>query len=104
MSPGTGNGFQLYSLREQFKTDVLGTLAKIKNWNIREIEGVGTYGLSQDEFKMLLAQNNLKIVSTGADFNQLATNPQTAVEAAKTSGAKYVVCYWIPHKEDVIYN
>ncbi|WP_232064931.1 sugar phosphate isomerase/epimerase family protein [Rhodocytophaga rosea] len=93
-------GLQLYSLREQFKTDVPGTFAKIKSWNIREIEGGGTYGLSQDEFKKLLAQNNLKIISTGADFNQLATNPQAAVEAAKLTGAKYVVCYWIPHKDD----
>jgi hypothetical protein len=58
-------GLQLYSLRNQFKTDVPGTLAKIKSWNITEIEGGGTYGLPIDDYKKLLAQNNLKMVSVG---------------------------------------
>ena len=80
-------GLELYSLREQFKTDVPGTLAKIKSWNIKEIEGGGTYGLPADEYKKLLAQNNLKMVSVGADFNQLAKDPQAAIDEAKTFGA-----------------
>lgn len=93
-------GLELYSLRNQFKTDVPGSLAQIKAWNIREIEGGGTYGLPLEEYKKLLAQNNLKMVSVGADFQQLAENPQAAVEAAKAFGASYVVCFWIPHNGD----
>lgn len=93
-------GLQFYSLREQFKTDVPGTMAKVKNWGITAIEGGGTYGMPMEEYQKLLAQNNLKIVSVGADFNQLADNPQAAVEAAKAFGAKYVVCFWIPHNGD----
>ncbi len=93
-------GLQFYSLREQFKTDVPGTMAKVKSWGITAIEGGGTYGMPMEDYKKLLAQNNLKIVSVGADFNQLADNPQAAVEAAKTFGAKYVVCFWIPHTGD----
>lgn len=92
-------GLELYSLRNQFKTDVPGTLAKIKEWNIREIEGGGSYGLPREEYKKLLAQNNLKMVSVSADFDQLAKNPQAAIDEAKAFGAKYVVCFWIPHKE-----
>jgi sugar phosphate isomerase/epimerase len=93
-------GLQLYSLRNQFKTDVPGTLAKIKSWNIHEIEAGGTYGLSIEEYKKLLAQNNLKIVSISADFDSLAKNPQAAINEAKTFGAKYIVCFWIPHNDD----
>jgi sugar phosphate isomerase/epimerase len=93
-------GLQLYSLREQFKTDVPGTLAKIKSWNIKEIEGGGSYGLSMDDYKKLLQQNNLKMISVGADFDQLAKNPQTAIDEAKAFGAKYIVCFWIPHNGD----
>jgi sugar phosphate isomerase/epimerase len=93
-------GLELYSLRNQFKTDVPGTLAKIKSWNIKEIEGGGTYGLSPGEYKKLLAQNNLKMVSIGADFDELAKNPQAAIDEAKTFGAKYIVCFWIPHNND----
>lgn len=93
-------GLQLYSLRNDFKTDVPGTLAKIKNWGIHEIEGGGTYGLPMDEYKKLLAQNNLKMVSIGADFNQLAKDPQVAIDEAKAFGAKYIMCAWVPHNGD----
>src|SRR5205809_3720700 len=90
-------GLELYSLREQFKTDVAGTLAKIKSWNIKEIEGGGTYGLPLDEYKKLLEQNNLKMVSVGVDFDALAKNPQAAIDEAKAFGAEYIVCFWISH-------
>src|SRR5204862_7489642 len=61
------------------------------------IEGGGTYGLSLDEYKKLLEQNNLKMVSVGSDFDALAKNPQAAIDEAKAFGAKYIVCFWIPH-------
>ena len=93
-------GLQLYSLREQFKTDVPGTLAKIKSWDIKEIEGGGTYGLDKDAYKKMLAENNLKMVSVAADFDALAKNPQAAIDEAKSFGAQYVVCFWIPHQGD----
>lgn len=93
-------GLQLYSLREQFKTDVPGTLAKIKSWNIKEIEGGGTYGLPVDEYKKLLKQNNLKMIGISADFDQLAKDPQAVINEAKSFGAKYIVCFWIPHNND----
>ncbi|MBT1703861.1 sugar phosphate isomerase/epimerase family protein [Chryseosolibacter indicus] len=93
-------GLQLYSLRNEFKIDVPGTLSKVKQWGIKEIEGGGTYGLPQEEFDKMLKQNNLKVVSVGAEFDKLATNPQEAVDNAKAFGAKYVVCFWIPHNGD----
>lgn len=93
-------GVQLYSFRNQFKTDVPGTLARIKEMGIKEIEGGGSYGMPVEEYKKLLQQNNLKMVSVGADFNQLASNPQAAVDQAKLFGAKFVTCTWIPHQGD----
>jgi sugar phosphate isomerase/epimerase len=93
-------GLQLYSLREQFKTEVPGTLAKVSEWGIKEVEGGGTYGLPMEEFQKLLKQNKLKVVSVGADYAVLKDNPQAAVDNAKAFGAKYVVCFWIPHSGD----
>ena len=93
-------GLQLYSLRNEFKTDVPGTLAKIKSWGIKEVEGGGTYGLPMEEFQKLLKENGISIVSVGADYKQLKENPQAAVDAAKSFGSKYVVCFWIPHNGD----
>ena len=93
-------GLELYSLRNQFKTNVPGTLAKIKEWKIRKIEGGGTYGLPLDQYKKMLEENNLKMISVGAEFDQLAKNPQIAINEAKNFGAKYITCFWIPHKDD----
>lgn len=93
-------GLQLYSLRNEFKTEVPGTLETIENWGIREIEGGGTYGLPIDDFKKLLSDHKLKMVSVGADYNQLIENPQSAIDNAKAFGAKYVVVFWIPHDGD----
>ncbi len=91
-------GLQLYSLRNQFKTDVPGTLAKIKEWNITFIEGGGTYGLPIEEFKALLKQNDLTMISVGAGFEELEKDPQAVAANAKAFGAKYVMCAWVPHK------
>ena len=90
-------GLQLYSLREQFKTDVPETLTLSNSRNIHEIEGGGAYGMSMEDYKALLAKNNLNMVSVGVDFDQLIKDPQPAIDEAKAFGAKYIVCFWIPH-------
>jgi len=97
VSAQTNIGLQLYSFRNEFKTDVPGTLEKISTMGIRQIEGGGTYGLPVDGFKNLLAKNKLTTISVGADFNQLDSNIQAVITNAKTFGAKYVMCAWVPH-------
>ena len=94
-------GLQLYSLRNEFKVDVPRTLAKIKEWKIKLIEGGGTYGLPLDEYKKLLQNNNLEMVSYGAGFEELENNPQAVIDNAKELGAKFIMCAWVPHKEGV---
>jgi sugar phosphate isomerase/epimerase len=97
-------GLQLYSLRNEFKTEVPGTLDLVERWGIREIEGGETYGLPMEDFKQLLRENKLKMVSVGADYNQLKNDPQSAIDNAKAFGAKYVVCFWIPHGDDNVFT
>lgn len=90
-------GLQLYSLRNQIPKDVPGSLALIKTWGIKEIEGGGTYGMTIDEFNALCKKNNLKMVSIGAEFSELEKDPAAVAAKAKQFGAKYVMCAWIPH-------
>ena len=92
-------GLQLYSLRNEFPKDVPGTFAKIKSWGIHNLEdgNDGTYGYPMEEYKALLAKNDLKMVSVSAPFEELRDSPETVLERAKTYGAKYAVCFWIPH-------
>jgi sugar phosphate isomerase/epimerase len=95
--PQTPIGIELYSFRNEFKTDVAGTLQKIGSMGFREVEGGSTYGLSLDSFNVLMKKNNLTTVSIGVDYKELETNPQAVADKAKAFGAKYVVCFWIPH-------
>ncbi|HYG18462.1 MAG TPA: sugar phosphate isomerase/epimerase [Ohtaekwangia sp.] len=93
-------GLQLYSLRDQFAKDVPGTMQKVKEMGIREIEMFGTYGLPFHEFIKLIAKNELQVVSFGTSFERLAEFPQAVADEARAYGAKYVVCFWIPHDGD----
>lgn len=90
-------GVQLYSFRNQFKTDVKGTVETIKKMGITEVEGGDSYGITPEAFKKLLDDNGIKTISVGADFKQLSENPQAIIDNAKFFGAKYIMCAWIPH-------
>ncbi|NND79883.1 MAG: sugar phosphate isomerase/epimerase [Maribacter sp.] len=91
-------GIQLYSLRNQFKKDVEGSLKTISDWGLTNLEGGSTYGLSFEEFDALLTEYKLDVVSVGASFEDLRDNPEKVLENAKQFGAKYVMCAWIPHE------
>lgn len=93
-------GIQLYSLREQFKTDVEGTLKLISDWGITAIEGGGTYGMSTEEFKALLDKYNLHVASVGASYGDLKEDVDGIIANARAFGATYVMCAWIPHEGD----
>ncbi len=94
---GQNIGLEFYTFRAQFAKDVPGTLSMIHEMGINEVEIGGTYGMSETEFKQLLQKNELQVIAVAADFNDLAKDPQKAVNEAKKYGAKYVVCFWIPH-------
>jgi sugar phosphate isomerase/epimerase len=90
-------GLQLYSLRNQMKTDVEKYHEIIDQWDIKYIEGGGTYGMSMDEYLELLDKYGLQMVAIGADYNELKKDPQPFIEKAKAFGASYIVTFWIPH-------
>ncbi|WP_276390905.1 sugar phosphate isomerase/epimerase family protein [Eudoraea chungangensis] len=92
-------GIQLYSLRNQMIDDVEGMLAKINEWGITKIEdgNDGTYNYSFKAYKALLEKNNLEMVSISAPFDELKNSPESVLDRAEAYGAKYVVCFWIPH-------
>ncbi len=93
-------GLQLYSLRDQFAKDAVTTMAKVKAMGFKNVEMAGTYGLRFPDLMKLLAQNELNVVSFGGDFEKLEKTPQRLAEEARAYGAKYIVCFWIPHDGD----
>jgi sugar phosphate isomerase/epimerase len=88
---------QMYSLREQMKSDVNGTHALIPQMGIRYLEGGGTYGMSKEDYQQLLKKNGLSVIGVGADYKQLQENLQAIIENANSYDAKYATCFWIPH-------
>lgn len=104
MAPVTAQediGIQLYSLREQFKEDVPGTLDIIQSWGITLLEGGGTYDMSVEEFKQELEERGMEVVSVGAGYEDLQNDVDKVIQNAKDFGARYVMCAWIPHDDNV---
>src|SRR5258707_383698 len=90
-------GLQLYSLRDQFKTDVPGTLAKVHAFGFRDVELAGTYGKTPEEFTALLAANQLKAVAGHFGYERYQKDPEGVAKEAKALGLKYAGTAWIPH-------
>ena len=100
-APSAPVGLELYSLRNQFKIDVPGTLKLARDMGFREVEVAGTYALTPAAFRELLTKNGLKAISTGASFDDLEGNVPKVIAEAKALGVRYVVCAWIPHTADL---
>jgi sugar phosphate isomerase/epimerase len=92
-------GLQLYSFRDQFKTDVPGTLDKIHNLGFTEVELAGTYGLTPEKFKEQLDAHGLKAVSAHFPYDRFRSDLDGIIREAKIFGVQYVGCAWIPHKD-----
>jgi sugar phosphate isomerase/epimerase len=92
-------GLQLYSLRNQFATNVPATLAEIKGWGIKNVELAGTYGLSPEQFKAQLDTYGLTPISAHYGYDQFRDHLDSILADANTFGLKYVGCAWIPHSE-----
>src|SRR6187455_1890799 len=91
-------GLQTYTFRRSIGKDPAKVLDTIKMMGITEIEGGGGGGLTLQEFKKLCDERGISIPSTGAGYDQLVNKTDSVVYQAKTLGAKYVMCAWIPHK------
>ncbi len=93
-------GVQAYTFRNHFPKDVVGTLDKIQKMGITEIETSGAKGVTDEEYKKLCEARGITIPSIGAGYDQLENLSMDIITKAKTFGAKYVMCAWIPHKGD----
>jgi len=92
-------GLQLYSLRDSLKTDVPGTLDKVKAFGFTTVEGYsGMPGGDAAAQKALLAERAIVPISGHFSYEALKKDPAPAVAAAKTLGLKYAGVAWIPHE------
>lgn len=90
-------GIESYTFRNNFPKNVVKTLDTIQRLGFKEYEG-GSYGMDPQAFNKLCKERGIKIVSTGADYKELVKSPEDIAHTAKSLGAKYIMCAWIPHK------
>ena len=92
-------GIQMYSYRNYYPTDMAGTLDRIKELGLTEVEGDGGQ-IAPAEFKKMCDERGISIPATGADFGELEKDPMAVVQKAKALGSKFVMCAWVPHNGD----
>lgn len=91
-------GLQLYSLRDQFKTDVSGTLDRVRGFGFRYVELAGTYGMSAEQFCQELAKRGLVPIAAHFAYERFRDDPAAVAQEAKSLGLKYAGVAWIPHE------
>lgn len=104
-------GIQLYSVRDDMKTDPKGTLKKLASFGFKEVEGAGYndgkfYGFTPKEFKTILADNGLTMPSghTGFTSDYMTANGvndkwKKIVADAAEVGQKFVISPWMADKD-----
>ncbi len=90
-------GVQLYSFRNAFRTDVPGTLARVRALGFREVELAGTYGMSPAQFRQALDAAGLRATSMHVGYERLRDSLPAVLADAKVLGATWVGTAWIPH-------
>jgi sugar phosphate isomerase/epimerase len=93
-------GLQLYSLRDEFKNDVPGTLAKVRGYGFKEVELAGAYGLAPEKFKAMLDEQGFNPVACHFPYEKFRDDVESIARDAKALGLKYAGCAWIPHEGD----
>jgi sugar phosphate isomerase/epimerase len=93
-------GLQLYSLRAQFAKDVPGTLDKVRDMGMVNVELATTYGQTPEKFRAELDSRGLKAISAHYPFEKFRDDVDGIVKEAKVLGLKYAGTAGIPHQGD----
>ncbi len=95
--PPLNVGLELYSLREDMKRDVPGTLTRVRSMGFRTVEVPGLYGLTSREFRLALDKAGLKATAFVAQYDRLEKDMPQVQQDLRTLGARWAILPWIPH-------
>jgi len=92
-------GVQLYSVREDCKRDLPGTIAAIAKMGYVGVEFAGYYDRRAAELRKMLDDNGLVCCGTHTALDTLlGDNLSQTIEFNKILGNKYLVVPWLPEK------
>jgi len=93
-------GLQLYTVRDAVKEDLTGTIERIADIGYKYLEAAGFndgkfYGLEPREFKTIVENNGMKVISSHASFTP--DNAKQAIDAHAELGVDYLVFPTFPY-------
>ena len=89
-------GVQLYTVRDQMKSDFDGTLAKVAAIGYKEVEFAGYFDHSPKEVRAAIDRHGLVSPACHVSWEDLGEKWPAQIESAKIIGQSYIVCPWIP--------
>ncbi len=100
--PSKKVGLQLYSLRNEIKEDLPGSLKKISEIGYKNLEAAGYsdgkfYGMAPLEFKSLIKDLGMKLTASHVTFNKDEVG--VVLQAHKEAGIDYMVWPWLDHEQ-----
>lgn len=81
---------QLYSVRDDFQNDMLGTLRAVKEMGYQGVEFAGLFGHSAAEIRAMLDEVGLVAVSAHVPYAEMLADPDKTFAAYKEIGCDYV--------------
>ncbi len=94
-------GLQLWSLRAQAKLNPLAALDLVRNYDLGDVEIVGTGGLKPAAYADALRQRGLRGVSAFMGYERLKKDIAGAIAEAKTLGVQYLIVPTLAHQDGV---
>lgn len=91
-------GLQLYSLRADLPKDLAGTLARVRELGIVEVETYGIPNVTPQALRAAMDAAGLKCQAAHVGLDGLDKDLDGVLGACATLGAHWVVCPWIPHE------
>ncbi len=92
-------GLQLYSVREDCKRDLPGTIAAVAKMGYKGVEFAGYYDRSAGQLRKMLDDNGLVCCGTHTGLDTLlGDNLRRTIEFNKTLGNKYLIVPGLPEK------
>jgi len=83
---------QLYSIHEETKKDFKKSVEQVAKLGYKGVEFAGYGGLSAEELKVLLKENNLYSVGTHTGLQVFENSFDEELALSKAIGSKYIIC------------
>ena len=92
-------GVQLWSFREQAKSDPAAMFQIVRRMGITHVETAGLYGMPVERFADAIKKAGLQVTSMHVGYDDLKNHPDSVIANARALGARYVGIAWYPHGE-----